>query len=210
VIVLDKDLSAPPVNPADGDAYLIIEADSGTSWTGHDGEVASWYAAGCYWRFYAPSPGWEVFCLDDYTTWIQIAFKAPWSWYQTTPTPPPEPQTSFEFEMKRGASNPVVGDVVYCSADGTVDKAKADSATSMPAMGMVTVVPGDGTVTVRVLGLYNGLQGIANGEYYYVSETTAGAITTAKPATPPNVVQIFCVGMSTSAILINPAPGSNA
>ena len=210
MIVLDKDLTTPPGSPADGDAYLIVEADSGTPWTGHDGEVATWYAAGCYWRFYAPSPGWEVFCLDDYTSWIQVAFKAPWDWYKTAPTPPPEPQTSFEFLMVRGSSNPVVGDVVYCSEDGKVDKAKADAAATMPAIGIVTSIGGGVLAMVRVLGLYNGLTGILNGEYYYVSATTAGAITTVKPASPPNVQQVFCVGLSASAILINPAPGSNA
>ncbi|HVV66255.1 MAG TPA: DUF2793 domain-containing protein [Rhizomicrobium sp.] len=60
--VLDRDLSAPPASPADGDAYLIAAAATG-DWTGQDGKVA--FALDGAWRFYAPFSGLIVYVSDE-------------------------------------------------------------------------------------------------------------------------------------------------
>jgi len=81
--VLDKDLLIPPVAPADGDAYLLYGAPAaGNAWTGHQGEIATWWRRGQIWRFYAPMPGWDVFCIDDDTLWVQKSTASPWTWMQ--------------------------------------------------------------------------------------------------------------------------------
>jgi hypothetical protein len=59
---LDRDLSAPPSSPADGDTYLVKATASG-DWTGQDGNVA--YASDGSWRFAAPFPGLMAFVADE-------------------------------------------------------------------------------------------------------------------------------------------------
>ena len=60
--ILDRDLSAPPASPADGDAYLVKATGSGV-WTGQDGAIA--YAVDGGWRFYAPFEGLCAFIADE-------------------------------------------------------------------------------------------------------------------------------------------------
>jgi hypothetical protein len=60
--VLDRDLSAPPGVPADGDAYLVASGASG-DWSGHDGAIA-WCIDGG-WRFAAPFAGLTLYVADE-------------------------------------------------------------------------------------------------------------------------------------------------
>lgn len=62
--VADRDLTAPPGTPADGDAYIVAASATG-AWTGHDGEVAVWDANAASWAFYAPSVGWTAYIEDE-------------------------------------------------------------------------------------------------------------------------------------------------
>lgn len=59
--ILDRDLSAPPASPADGDTYLV-KAGSG-AWAGQDGKIA--FAVDGAWRFYAPFAGLAAFVADE-------------------------------------------------------------------------------------------------------------------------------------------------
>ena len=59
---LDRDLSAPPSSPADGDTYLVKATASG-DWTGQDGNVA--YASDGGWRFALPFAGLMAFVADE-------------------------------------------------------------------------------------------------------------------------------------------------
>ncbi len=60
--VLDRDLSAPPGAPGDGDRYIV--ATSATDdWAGHDGEIAAWQDGA--WAFYAPQTGWRAWVADE-------------------------------------------------------------------------------------------------------------------------------------------------
>jgi len=60
--ILDRDLSAPPGSPADGDAYLVKAAGTG-AWTGQDGNIA--YCVDGGWRFYAPFAGLIAYIADE-------------------------------------------------------------------------------------------------------------------------------------------------
>jgi hypothetical protein len=60
--VLDRDLTAPPTTPAEGDRYIVATSPTGT-WTGHGGDVAAWQ--GGAWGFYAPQPGWIAWVADE-------------------------------------------------------------------------------------------------------------------------------------------------
>jgi hypothetical protein len=60
--VLDRDLSAPPGDPAEGARWIVAAGGSG-DWDGHDGEVAAWQDGG--WSFYAPQIGWLAYVVDE-------------------------------------------------------------------------------------------------------------------------------------------------
>ena len=62
--LLDRDLTAPPPSPADGDAYLVKATATG-DWTGQDGNIA--FAVDGAWRFYAPYAGLIAYVTDEAT-----------------------------------------------------------------------------------------------------------------------------------------------
>lgn len=61
--VLDRDLSAPPASPADGDRYLVAAAPTGV-WAGHAGSIAARQDGG--WIFYPPKYGWLLWVADEH------------------------------------------------------------------------------------------------------------------------------------------------
>jgi hypothetical protein len=52
--VKDKDLTAPPSAPAEGDRYIVAAAPTG-AWAGKATNIAAWQDG--IWRFYAPRAG---------------------------------------------------------------------------------------------------------------------------------------------------------
>lgn len=52
--VIDRNLTAPPGSPADGDAYIVPAAATG-AWAGMTDEIAVWRADSSSWEFYDPS-----------------------------------------------------------------------------------------------------------------------------------------------------------
>ncbi len=60
--VMDRDLTAPPDAPSEGDAWIVAAGATG-DWAGHDGEVAAWQ--GGVWRFHAPRAGWIAWVEDE-------------------------------------------------------------------------------------------------------------------------------------------------
>lgn len=60
--VLDKDLTAPPGTPDQGDAYVIATAATG-AWAGHDGEIAYYGRQG--WQFRTIAEGEIVYVSDE-------------------------------------------------------------------------------------------------------------------------------------------------
>jgi hypothetical protein len=74
--LLDRDLTAPPPSPADGDTYLVKATATG-DWTGQDGRIA--FAVDGAWRFYAPFDGLTSYVVDetklivfDGTSWVDF------------------------------------------------------------------------------------------------------------------------------------------
>lgn len=58
---VDKDLSAPPASPAEGDVYIVASGATG-DWAGHDGEVVYFEQA---WRFIIPNEGLMLWVQDE-------------------------------------------------------------------------------------------------------------------------------------------------
>ena len=59
--ITDRNLTAPPGSPSDGDAYIIAASGSG-DWSGHDGKIAL-YNSG--WTIITPKGGMQVFVHDE-------------------------------------------------------------------------------------------------------------------------------------------------
>ena len=75
--LLDRDLTAPPASPADGDAWLVKATATG-DWTGQDGNIA--YSVDGAWRFYPPYAGLIAYVADenallacDGAAWVDLA-----------------------------------------------------------------------------------------------------------------------------------------
>ncbi len=75
--VEDRNLSAPPANPADGARYLVATTATG-DWTGHDAEIAAFQDGA--WMFYQPKEGWIAWVSDedialafDGTSWVALS-----------------------------------------------------------------------------------------------------------------------------------------
>lgn len=78
--VLDKDLTADPATPTDGDRYIVGASATG-AWAGKDNNVTVWRAGLASWEFYAPDDGWLCYVEDEdvryqYTT---AGGWAPWA-----------------------------------------------------------------------------------------------------------------------------------
>lgn len=75
--VLDRDLTAPPGSPSDGDRYLVASGASG-AWADKDFNIAAWQDGA--WAFHVPRPGWIAWVADesrallyDGTAWRDLA-----------------------------------------------------------------------------------------------------------------------------------------
>lgn len=108
------------------------------------------------------------------------------------------------------------GDNLYFKSDGKVWKAKADSTTTMPCIGLaMAAAAASASVVVLLKGyyrndsLYNftiGGQASAAAGLIYVSEATSGLSTQTRPATAGNIVQIIGHAKSADIIYFDPSP----
>lgn len=65
---LDKDLTAPPASPAEGDRYLVAASNPGGAWAGLAGQVVR-YADGV-WTGAVPRVGWFAYVVDEADLYI--------------------------------------------------------------------------------------------------------------------------------------------
>lgn len=75
--VIDRDSTAPPDEPVEGDRHIVGAAGTG-AWSGHDLEIAAFQDGG--WAFYAPRPGWRAWIVEESalrawngTAWIAVS-----------------------------------------------------------------------------------------------------------------------------------------
>lgn len=59
---LDRDLTAPPSSPSNGQRYIIAASPSG-AWSGHAGHVAAWQDGA--WLFTTPRTGFLAYVVDE-------------------------------------------------------------------------------------------------------------------------------------------------
>ena len=108
------------------------------------------------------------------------------------------------FTANVGTGPVANGDLVYITPAGLVEPAVATAAASL-AMGYCLVgAASPNPVTVYFSGENTAVSALSPGVPYYLSATTAGAVTSTPPATPTNYVQ--AVGFTLSATDLHFAP----
>lgn len=72
--VLDRDLSAPPGSPSEGQRWIVGASPTG-AWVGHANHIAAWQDGA--WQFSVPKAGWLAYVIDerallawDGTAWV--------------------------------------------------------------------------------------------------------------------------------------------
>lgn len=60
--VKDRDLTAPPASPANGDRYIVAAGATG-AWAGKTNQIA--VRIGGTWEYYVPKVGWLCFVEDE-------------------------------------------------------------------------------------------------------------------------------------------------
>jgi hypothetical protein len=74
--IKDRDLSAPPGSPANGDTYIPKTAATG-AWAGHEDHIAYYTTEGTPgWVFYVPRKGYLAYIEDEQ---VISVFKTAWS-----------------------------------------------------------------------------------------------------------------------------------
>lgn len=71
--IKDRDLTAPPGSPANGDTYIVGPSATG-AWASKDGQVAVFDSAA--WVFYVPRKGWHAYIEDEE---VMCVYKTAWS-----------------------------------------------------------------------------------------------------------------------------------
>lgn len=61
LVILDRDLSAPPSEPSNGNCYLVADGATG-DWDGQDGKIAAWIDG---WYFLSPVRGLRAWVDDE-------------------------------------------------------------------------------------------------------------------------------------------------
>jgi len=96
------------------------------------------------------------------------------------------------------------GDIVRLSGSNTYTKAQANSATNAEMAGMVSSVLSADAFTLTMDGQVTGLSGLTPAEVYFLSPTTAGAITATAPTTTGQIKkQVFYAQSATSGVVYN-------
>lgn len=121
--------------------------------------------------------------------------------FQTIVSPPP-PANTINL-TNDNAGNLVAGDFVYISSSNGCDKALGTSLGAAQAIGLSTgtILPG-ASGPIQTDGLFIGFVGLTVGARYYLSSTTAGAITATPPSTPGSYVLKVGYAVSSTSLLL--------
>lgn len=91
VVVIDRNLTAPPGGEADGDCYIPAAVATG-AWAGHEGHLA--FYSGSAYVFLTPAEGWRAYIADenifvywDGAAWASLGGASATSFLALTDTP---------------------------------------------------------------------------------------------------------------------------
>jgi hypothetical protein len=143
----DRDLTAPPSSPADGDTYLVKATATG-DWTGQDGNIA--FAVDGAWRFYAPYAGLIAYVADeaalivfDGASWADFASLLHFLTMALPAGSASAPPLTFG-DATTGWYGPATGNIGLSVAGAPV--------WTLGASGLIQSIPGGGLSQINVLG----------------------------------------------------------
>ena len=191
--VLDKDLSTPPTSPSVGDRYIVASSATG-DWNGHDGEIAEWN--GFSWEFTSPLEGMMTYVKDEDKLY---QYTTSWGEFSSSSSI----TDRIEKTITQNSHGFSVGDIL--SFNGTsYAKAKADSVSNAEVVGIVSSVVDSNNFKLVYSGYVSGLSGLTAGEVYFLSDSTAGALTSTEPTTEGSISKPVLLAISsTEGIFIN-------
>lgn len=193
-IVKDRDLAAPPGNPAAGDAYLIASSPTG-AWSGQAGKLGLYVSGG--WLFRS---AWEGLSLEIEDEDLTIVYRGG-VWVSGGGGSP-----SLTASESISAGQFVN---IHASSGAKIRKANATDDTK-PVDGFApAAIANTASGTVQLPGgVVTGLSGLTPGARYYL-DTTGGAITATSPSTEGsgNLVQEVGVALSATTLSFNPKMG---
>lgn len=158
IAVKDKDLTAPPGSPADGDCYIVGGSATG-AWAGHDGDLAFYSTSS--WVFLDPVEGWLAYAQDEDdlyvfngSSWVSLGtgesgdpveFGINWN-YPSDTKPAANVVLSYDALFAFSLPEDLAGSIFKCAtnpaAEATITlKKNADSIGTL-------AIQTDGTVTV--------------------------------------------------------------
>jgi len=106
-------------------------------------------------------------------------------------------------EVTQNSHGFVVGDVLYLNGS-TYTKAIATSAAAAEAVGMVSEVVSTNSFVMTTSGYVTGLSGLSAGNVYFVSPSSAGAITATEPSTVGQISKpVFVTDSTTTGYFVN-------
>lgn len=100
-------------------------------------------------------------------------------------------------------SSLAVLNIVYVTGTGdTVAAAQANSLSTLPAVGIVISKPTTLTAVVQYSGEISGFSSLTTGATYYLSDNTAGTITSLVPSTIGHAVQVLGVARDATKLVL--------
>lgn len=118
--VQDKDLTAPPGSPSEGDLYLVAASATG-DWSGQEDALAHYI--GGVWAFLTPNTGWRVFAEDESAFYVYDG--SAWVAVDTLPTMPTLQSYTVATVPSAATSGRLIyvtdaaGGAVVCFSDGS-------------------------------------------------------------------------------------------
>jgi hypothetical protein len=112
--VIDRDLSAPPGSPANGDSYIVGASPTG-AWSSKANQIAVWNTVNAAWAFYAPKEGWRCFVKDEdeYVSYLDTS-----SWKL-------DQEFGFHLQVSNALRSYVIIDIADADYTLTLDEAIA-------------------------------------------------------------------------------------
>lgn len=115
----------------------------------------------------------------------------------TGPTGPGGTGESLIKAVTQTGHGLAVGDVVRFNGTNYV-KAQADTPANAEVVGIVSAVAGSNDFTLLYSGRITGLSGLSAGSVYFLSESSAGALTTTEPTASGDVSKPLLIALSTT------------
>lgn len=106
--------------------------------------------------------------------------------------------TAITRSIAQTAHGFAVGDVIYYTGSAYA-KAKADVDTTSDALGLVSAVADANNFSLTSIGYVTGLSGLTAGSVFYLSNVTAGALTSTQPTTATHVSKPMLIADSTTS-----------